>query len=74
MKEKDRLAVMYHGKSPAENHSINLAWTTLMQTQFKDLVKCLCPTVSEKDRLKKLVISAVLATDLFDEDLKESRN
>ena len=74
VKEKDRVAVMYHGKSPAENHSINLAWTTLMLPQYKDLVKCLCPTVSEKERLKQLVINAVLATDVFDQDLKESRN
>ena len=65
---------MYHGKSPAENHSINLAWTTLMHSQYKDLVKCICPTASEKERLKKLVINAVLATDVFDPDLKDSRN
>jgi len=65
---------MYEGKSPAENHSINLAWTTLMQPQYKDLVKCLSPTDSEKARFKKLVTSAVLATDVFDPALKESRN
>jgi len=74
VKEKDHVAVMYHGKSPAENHSINLAWTTLMLPEYKDLVKCLCPTASVKDRLKKLVINAVLATDVFDPDLKDSRN
>ena len=65
---------MFHGKSPAENHSINLAWTTLMQPQYKDLVKCLSPTDSEKDRFKTLVTGAVLATDVFDPALKESRN
>ena len=74
MKEKDRVAIMFHGKSPAENHSINLAWTTLMQPQYKDLVKCLSPTDSEKARFKKLVVSAVLATDVFDPVLKKSRN
>ena len=74
VKEKDQVAVVYHGKSPAENHSINLAWTTLMLPEYKDLVKCLCPTASEKARLKKLVINAVLATDVFDPDLKASRD
>jgi hypothetical protein len=74
VKEKDRVAVLYDDKSPAENHSIHLAWRTLMQPQYKDLVECLCPTEEEKDRLKKLVTKAVLATDLFDDDLRKSRN
>jgi hypothetical protein len=74
VKEKDRVAVLYDDKSPAENHSIHLAWNTLMQPQYKDLVECLCPTEDEKDRLKKLVMKAVLATDLFDDDLRKSRN
>lgn len=74
VKEKNSVAIKYHGKSPAENHSINLAWTTLMKPEYNDLVNCLCPVASEKERLRKLVINAVIATDIFDEDLKESRN
>jgi hypothetical protein len=74
VKEKDRVAVLYDDKSPAENNSIHLAWNTLMQPQYKDLVECLCQTEEEKDRLKKLVMKAVLATDLFDDDLRKSRN
>jgi len=74
VKEKDLVAIEYNGKSPAENHSINLAWTNLIQPQYKDLVECLCPTISSLERLKQLVTDAVLATDIFDENLKENRN
>lgn len=74
VKEQNPIAIKYHGKSPAENNSIDLAWSTLMKPDFKDLVKCICQTSADKDRLKKLVINAVLATDIFDESLKESRN
>eukprot|EP00536_Pseudo-nitzschia_multiseries_P010553 jgi/Psemu1/243039/estExt_Genewise1.C_3250021 len=74
VKEKNNIAVQYHGKSPAENHSIHVAWTTLMKPEYHDLMQCLCPSASEKDRFRRLVINAVLATDIFDEDLKESRN
>eukprot|EP00537_Pseudo-nitzschia_pungens_P012229 CAMPEP_0172385680 /NCGR_PEP_ID=MMETSP1061-20121228/3292_1 /TAXON_ID=37318 /ORGANISM="Pseudo-nitzschia pungens, Strain cf. pungens" /LENGTH=1145 /DNA_ID=CAMNT_0013114773 /DNA_START=426 /DNA_END=3863 /DNA_ORIENTATION=+ len=74
VKEKDDTAVKYHGKSPAENHSIHIAWTTLLKPEYNDLFQCLCPSASEKVRLHRLVVNAVLATDIFDEDLKESRN
>jgi len=74
VKENDMLAIQYGGKSPAENHSINLAWTTLMLPEYRELVDCLCPTTAELERLKQLITDAVLATDIFDVDLIENRN
>jgi len=74
LKDKDELALKYNGKSPAENHSIDLAWSTLMLPDYKELVDCLCPTIEDLERLKQLVTDAVLATDIFDVDLIENRN
>jgi len=74
IKENDWMAIEYNGKSPAENHAINLAWETLMLPDYAELVECLCPTTMHLERLKQLVTDAVLATDIFDEDLKENRN
>jgi len=74
IKENDWMAIEYNGKSPAENHAIHLAWETLMLPDYAELVECLCPTTMHLERLKQLVTDAVLATDIFDEDLKENRN
>jgi hypothetical protein len=74
VKENDKVALMYHDKSPAENHSIALAWKTLMDPKYEELVTCICPTKVEKLRMKTLVTKAVLATDLFDKDLTKNRN
>jgi len=74
IKEKSWLAVQYNGKSPAENHSIDLAWSTLMLPDYRDLLDCLCPSTRETERLKQLITDAVLATDIFDEDLIQNRN
>ena len=74
IKENSSLAVQYNNKSPAENHSIDLAWSTLMLPDYQDLLDCLCPSTRELERLKQLITDAVLATDIFDEDLIRNRN
>ena len=74
VKENARIAQVYNNKSPAENHSLSLAWGLLMKPEFEDLVKCVCPTRFNLDRLEKMVMAAVLATDVFDKELKEGRN
>jgi hypothetical protein len=87
VQEKDDMAVRYEGKSPAENHSLTLAWDTLIQPEYQDLVMCICggykgsgpnrgtkSITHELARLRQLVESAVLATDVFDPNLKQDRN
>lgn len=87
VQEQNELAVLYHGKSPAENHSLNLAWDTLMREEYQDLLACICggdtgvaPNKGTKGmkrelaRLKQLIENAVLATDVFDPELKQERN
>ncbi|KAL3925985.1 MAG: hypothetical protein SGILL_000032 [Bacillariaceae sp.] len=75
VKEKDPIAIKYHGKSPAENHSLCIAWEVLMQAEYSKLVKTVCGNdQKEVARLKQLLTSAVMATDVFDKDLKDTRN
>jgi hypothetical protein len=87
IQENDEVAVRYRGKSPAENHSLSVAWDTLMKEDYQDLVMCICggykgsgPNRGTKSikrelfRLRQLVENAVLATDVFDADLKNDRN
>ncbi|KAL3920658.1 MAG: hypothetical protein SGILL_003150 [Bacillariaceae sp.] len=77
VKEGARIASMYNNKSVAENHSYNLAFGFLMQPDFEDLVTCICGTDnrdSELERFSKVLQNAVLATDVFDKDLKAERD
>lgn len=72
--ESDPLVDKYHGKSLAEQNSVDKAWNMLMQDKFHPLVALLCPTKVELTRLRQLVVNAVMATDIMDPDLKKLRN
>ena len=74
VKENNHIAQKYNNKSPAENHSLSLSWNMLMKPEFQDLVNCICPTPRDLVNLEKMVMNAVLATDVFDKELKEGRN
>jgi 3'5'-cyclic nucleotide phosphodiesterase len=75
VKEKNPIAIFYGGKSPAENHSLSLGWELLMEPDYSDLVDCICgKDRKDADRLKDLLTNAVLATDVFDKELKEGRD
>ena len=76
VKEGARIAKIYKNKSVAENHSFNLAMGYLLQPEFEDLVSCICgrenPS-SEFERFSSILQNAVLATDVFDKELKSKR-
>mmetsp|Transcript_24964 Transcript_24964/g.58576 ORF Transcript_24964/g.58576 Transcript_24964/m.58576 type:complete len:1202 (+) Transcript_24964:64-3669(+) len=74
VKEGTEMAQTYEGKSIAEQNSINLAWDILLQDKYKDLRKAICKTQSEASRFRQLVVNAVCATDIIDNDLKAARN
>jgi hypothetical protein len=73
-KEQTRTAVKYAGKSIAEQNSVDLAWDLLMKPDYKDLQKCIYTNESEFGRFRNLVVNTVIATDIFDKDLKAFRN
>ena len=62
VKEETRIAKMYKDKSVAEQNSVDLAWSLLMEPRFKDLRSCIYKTQSELDRFRQLVVNSVMAT------------
>ena len=73
VKEKALVAAAY-STSPAEQNSIDLAWTLFMEDQFQNLRRTICPTHTDFARFRQLIVNAVMATDIMDKDLKTLRN
>jgi 3'5'-cyclic nucleotide phosphodiesterase len=73
IQESTPIAKKYENKSVAEQNSIDIAWTLLMESDYEDLRKCLCPTPQEYQRFRQVVVNAVIATDMFDNGLKRKR-
>jgi len=68
-KEKTRLAELYRDKSVAEQNSVDLAWTLLMEGNFKNLRKTIYHSEAEFKRFRALLVNTVLATDIMDKEL-----
>jgi hypothetical protein len=56
-----------------EQHSFNLAFELLMEDTYKELRATLYGTQEEFIRFRQLCINCVIATDVFDKDLKAFR-
>jgi negative regulator of replication initiation len=74
VKEGTDVATRYNNKSPAEQNSVDLAWTLLMQDEYQDLRATIYQTDAELVRFRQLVVNSVMATDIADKDLKVLRN
>lgn len=73
IEEGNPIATTYKGQCIAEQHSIHVAWKLLMQDQFADLRACIYANDAERDRFRKLVVNAVIATDIADKQLQTWR-
>jgi hypothetical protein len=73
-KESPELAALYKHKSVAEQNSIDTAWDLLMQDRYRNLRDSLFSSSDVQERLHKLITNCVIATDIFDPDLKEFRS
>jgi 3'5'-cyclic nucleotide phosphodiesterase len=73
MEESHPLSHLYNGKSVAEQNSIDVAWKLLMEPQFANLRNCIYTTEAEIAVFRQILVNAVMATDLFDKDLKNMR-
>jgi hypothetical protein len=69
VKEGSEIAKEYRNRSIAEQHSVDLAWDLLMEPAYVVLRRCIYTTQAELDRFRQLVVTAVIATDIFDKDL-----
>jgi len=74
IQEDDIIAQKYNGRSVAEQNSIDIAWALFLEPQFNALRNTVCHTDKELNRLRKLVVNMVMATDIMDKDLKKLRN
>jgi class 3 adenylate cyclase len=70
VKEQDDLAVKYENKSVAEQHSIRVAWDMLKVDYFQDLRACSYSSNKEKNRLRQLIVHAIIAQDALDSNLQ----
>ena len=69
-KENPELATLYKNKSIAEQNSINVAWDLLMEPSFQALREAIYANDAELSRFRQLVVNCVIATDIFDAELK----
>ena len=74
VKEGHVLASAYKNKSVAEQNSVDLAWSMLMEDRFANLRACIYASESEMIRFRQLLVNVVLATDIADKELKVLRN
>jgi hypothetical protein len=72
--ENNPLALKYRGRSVAEQNSVDIAWSLMMEERFDHLRNAICPTDVELARFRQLVVNSVMATDIMDKDLKQLRN
>ena len=72
-KEEPEMAKMYQNQAIAEQNSIDLAWELLMETRFSGLRHTIYSDSTEQQRFRNLVVNCLLATDIFDKDLKSMR-
>lgn len=67
--ENDDAAVLYRGKSVAEQKSVDLCWGLLMEPSFAKLRSCIYHSEAELLRFRQLLVNMVMATDIADKEL-----
>jgi 3'5'-cyclic nucleotide phosphodiesterase len=73
VQEGDPRALQYRDQSVVEQNSIVVAWDLWMDSRFADLQDCIFATDTELKHFRQIVVNAVLATDLFDCELRDMR-
>jgi 3'5'-cyclic nucleotide phosphodiesterase/Adenylate and Guanylate cyclase catalytic domain len=72
-KERGDIAETYGCKSIAEQSSVDVAWDLLMGSDYQELRACIYTSQAELNHFRQVVVNCVLATDVSDKDLAESR-
>jgi class 3 adenylate cyclase len=73
VKENDPIALSYENGSQMEQHSFTLAFELLLNEEYQNLRAAIYETQEEYDRFRQLCINCVIATDVFDKELKTFR-
>jgi class 3 adenylate cyclase len=72
--ENPEMAERFQYRSVAEQNSVEVAWELLMEPQFAELAQCIFVNETELTRFRQLLVNLILATDIFDKDMKTTRN
>jgi class 3 adenylate cyclase len=72
--EDPEMAERFEFRSVAEQNSVEVAWELLMEPRFAELAKCIFADETELTRFRQLLVNLILATDIFDKDMKATRN
>jgi hypothetical protein len=73
IEEKCSIAAVYKNKSVAEQNSVDIAWSLLMDESFVDLRNCIYTTPAEYHHFRQLIVNLVMATDIMDKSLSQAR-
>lgn len=68
VKENARVAAYYKNKSVAEQNSVDMSWSLLMEPQFRSLRQTIYCDEAELTRFRSLLVNAVMATDIVSGD------
>jgi hypothetical protein len=71
--EQTQSAKMYGGKSIAEQHSFDVAWSLLMEDRFECLRRTIYTTTEELQRFRQMIVHTVMATDIMDKEHNKKR-
>jgi hypothetical protein len=72
-KEEPEMGEMYQNHAVAEQNSVEIAWELLMEPHFSELRCAIYHQQSEMRRFRQLVVNCLMATDIFDGQLKAIR-
>lgn len=73
VKERSTTAMLYKNKSIAEQNSLCLAWSLLLDPRYEELRHTIYTTHAELKRFRQLLVNCVMATDVIDKDLNALR-
>jgi len=74
IKENAKIAMLYGGKSVAEQNSVDIAWDLLMDSRYENFRHTIYASECEFRHFCQLVVNSVMATDIMDKDLKALHN
>lgn len=64
------LVVRYNHRCVSRQNSLDIAWSLRMEEQCRELRQCVCSCEQEPHRFRKLLVNAVIAADLTDDNLQ----
>lgn len=64
VKEDVSILARYGERSVAEQNSLDLSWSVLMNARYSKLREFLFPTAADMTRFRQLVVNSVMSTDL----------